>query len=84
MICNETSGTLSVVNSAGRCDWSNMTVKILTIDEVSERTHIPTNSLRWMRQKGTGPRSGKLGRRVVYRESDVDAWIDERFAQDAS
>jgi len=29
----------------------------------------------------TGPKSARLGRRVVYRERDVLAWIDQQFAQ---
>jgi predicted DNA-binding transcriptional regulator AlpA len=61
---------------------SEVRSKILTLLEVSERTRIPPNSLRWMRQNGTGPKSGKLGRRVVYRESDVEAWIDQQFEAD--
>jgi len=28
---------------------------------------------------GKGPKSGKLGRRVMYRESDVVEWIDSQF-----
>jgi predicted DNA-binding transcriptional regulator AlpA len=37
------------------------------------------NTLRFWRHQGTGPRSIKLGRRVVYRECDVVAWIEEQF-----
>jgi len=44
---------------------------------VSERTGIPVNSLRFYRSQGRGgPPSFKLGRRVVYDEAEVEAWID--------
>lgn len=59
--------------------------KLLRIDEVAEMTGIPANTLRfWRSSGGTGPRSAKLGRRVVYRESDVIDWIDSQFDLAAS
>ncbi len=44
---------------------------------VSERTGIPINTLRWYRHTSVGPRSFKLGRRVMYAVEDVEAWIDD-------
>ncbi len=40
------------------------------------------NTLAWLRHKndGSGPKWAKLGRRVIYRKSDVIAWIDAAFA----
>lgn len=53
---------------------------LLRIEEVAEMTGIPLATLRFWRASGhTGPKSAKLGRRVVYREADVLAWIDEQF-----
>jgi predicted DNA-binding transcriptional regulator AlpA len=54
-------------------------MKLLKLPEVSEMTGIPEATLRFWRHQGTGPRSAKLGRRVVYREEDVKAWIDAQF-----
>lgn len=54
--------------------------KLLFIEETSEMTRLSENTLRFMRHQGRGPKSAKLGRRIVYRESDVQAWIDEQFA----
>jgi len=51
---------------------------ILTMPEVAELTRTPIDTLRWWRQRGTGPISFKVGRRVMYDESDVLAWLDER------
>lgn len=38
-------------------------------------------TLRWWRyeNKGRGPRSFKLGRRLVYRKCDVEAWLDAQY-----
>ena len=54
---------------------------ILRIDEVHERTGIPVNTLRYWRHLGTGPRSYRLGRRVVYDAADLDAWLAEQRRQ---
>lgn len=52
---------------------------LLTYPDVSEMTGIPVNTLRAWRQKNRGPTSTRIGRRVVYREEDVRAWIDAQF-----
>lgn len=48
--------------------------------EVAERMRQPIETLRYWRHIGYGPRSFKLGRRVVYAKSDVEAWIDQQRA----
>jgi predicted DNA-binding transcriptional regulator AlpA len=55
--------------------------KLLRLPEVADLTGIPEATLRFWRHEKTGPRSAKLGRRVVYREEDVLAWIDAQFAK---
>lgn len=61
-----------------------MTGKLLTIEEASAVTRLPVSTLRHMRQHGKGPQSGKIGRRVFYREADLDAWVAAQFAQNPS
>ena len=56
--------------------------KLLTTTEVAEMTRLPEATIRWFRHAGKGPRSARLGRRVVYRESDVLAWIENAFAEE--
>ncbi len=58
-----------------------MSSQLMRIEEVSEETGVPVNTLRYWRQrnKGEGPKSARLGRRVAYRRVDVDAWISEQF-----
>ncbi|MBX9243427.1 helix-turn-helix domain-containing protein [Actinotalea ferrariae] len=57
-----------------------MTARLLTLDETSARTRVPVASLRWYRARGEGgPKSFKVGRRVMYREDDVEAWLEEQY-----
>lgn len=56
---------------------------LLTLEEVAQRTRVPASTLRYWRHKGDyGPPSTRIGRRVVYRESDLEAWIAEQFEHD--
>lgn len=60
----------------------NMQVKahrLMTMDEVSEETRIPINTLRFYRHKGEGPKSALIGGRVTYRREDLEKWIDAAF-----
>ncbi len=52
--------------------------ELLTITEAAEVLRTPVATLRYWRHLGTGPRSFRLGRRVVYRRDDLHAWIDSR------
>jgi predicted DNA-binding transcriptional regulator AlpA len=53
--------------------------ELLLLEEVSELTRIPVPSLRFYRHNGTGPKSFRLGNRVVYKRADVEAWIESRY-----
>ena len=54
--------------------------ELLTLDEVSQITRMPVPTLRyWRATKSGGPKSARLGGRVVYRRSDVEQWINEAF-----
>lgn len=63
-----------------------MDAKLLRIEEVAGLTGVPMSTLRFWRLqskpgKPIGPKSAKFGRRIVYREADVKAWVDEQFAK---
>lgn len=56
---------------------------LLVTSEVADLTRLPDATLRWFRHVGRGPASFRLGgRRVVYRRSDVLAWIEEQRAEE--
>lgn len=61
-----------------------MAQKILTLQEVSDRTRIPVPTLRWYRANGDGPKLWKLGGRIVAYERDVEAWMDEQYKTTAT
>lgn len=50
--------------------------KYLTTEEVAELLRMPVESVRYWRHIGKGPRSFKLGRRVLYATEDVEAFVD--------
>jgi predicted DNA-binding transcriptional regulator AlpA len=58
--------------------------ELLVTSEVAEMTRKPQATLRWYRHQGIGPKSGRLGGRVVYRRADVEAWIEEQLAATSS
>ena len=49
---------------------------LLTIAEAAQLLRTPVATLRYWRHRNTGPRSFRLGRRVLYRRDDLHAWID--------
>ena len=49
--------------------------ELLTIGEAAELLRTPVATLRYWRHRNTGPRSFRLGRRVLYRRDDLHAWI---------
>ncbi|SDY51607.1 DNA binding domain-containing protein, excisionase family [Modestobacter sp. DSM 44400] len=55
--------------------------ELLTISEAAELVRAPVATLRYWRHLGTGPRSFRLGRRVLYRRDDLRAWIDTQHDQ---
>ncbi|MCV7423001.1 helix-turn-helix domain-containing protein [Mycobacterium yunnanensis] len=58
-----------------------MNTELLTIEEAAELLRLPVATLRHYRAQGEGgPRSAKIGRRVMYRRADVLEYIDAAFA----
>lgn len=59
-----------------------MAGRLLTLNEVSEKTGISKATLRWLRAQSParGPRMGIVAGRLRAREEDVDAWIDAELA----
>ena len=50
--------------------------RLLTITEAAAIVRAPVATLRYWRHLGTGPRSFRLGRRVLYRHDELLAWIN--------
>jgi len=62
----------------------NTNNELLTTAEVALMTRAPESTVRYWRHLGTGPRSFRLGRRVVYRRHEVEQWLREHEMDDAS
>ncbi len=54
------------------------TTTFLTQNEAAELLRLSPRTLERHRVAGTGPKFTKLGRRVVYRFSELDTWATER------
>lgn len=54
-----------------------MARKILRYPQISERTGLSLDTLRWLRKQGRGPKTWILANRVVSYEDDVDQWLDQ-------
>jgi predicted DNA-binding transcriptional regulator AlpA len=55
-----------------------------TAGEAAEFLGLATSTLAKLRSTGNGPAYCKLGRRVVYRMEDLEAWLESRVARDTS
>jgi predicted DNA-binding transcriptional regulator AlpA len=53
--------------------------KLLTINEVAVKLRRSPGQISYMRYNGTGPKSAKMAGRVMFREEDVEKWIDDQF-----
>lgn len=56
--------------------------RLLYVDEVAELIRRTPSALRYMIHAGTAPKSAKVGGRRMFKQSDVQAWIDEQFEKE--
>ncbi|MEZ0490785.1 helix-turn-helix transcriptional regulator [Kineococcus sp. TBRC 1896] len=56
---------------------------LLTTADVARIARTGESTVRYWRHLGTGPRGFKVGRRVLYRPADVEAWLQAQEAADA-
>jgi predicted DNA-binding transcriptional regulator AlpA len=61
----------------------NLESDILFTEEVAALARKTPATIRWLKATGQGPKCGKLGRRVIYRRADVEAWIASAFEDGA-
>ncbi|MBO2439813.1 helix-turn-helix domain-containing protein [Actinomadura nitritigenes] len=52
-----------------------------TTEEVARRYRTKPSTVRYWRHAGTGPTGVLFGRRVLYRESELQRWEREREAE---
>jgi hypothetical protein len=59
--------------------------KIVTQADLSKMLNDkPLSTLRYWRHIGYGPRSFKLGGRVVYKVEDIEQWLEQAYNDDTA
>ena len=58
--------------------------RLLHIQDFAEVAHTTPATIAYWVHTGYAPRSAKLGRRRVWREEDVRAWLDAKFEDNAA
>jgi excisionase family DNA binding protein len=56
----------------------------LTLPQVAELIQTPAGTLYQWRTKKTGPPSMKVGRRLLYKRTDLEAWLDSLATSSAA
>ena len=56
----------------------------LVTEEVARLMRTTPSTIRYWRHTGYGPKGFRVGRRVLYRASDVAAWLESRAGSEGS
>ena len=57
---------------------------LLTTEEAARYLRLSARTLERYRVTGEGPRFLKIGRRVLYRQSDLDGWLKNKSRRSTS
>lgn len=58
--------------------------RYITTPELADVCRTSPATVRYWRHIGYGPKGRKIGRRVLYEVTEVQAWLDLRTAEDHS
>lgn len=58
--------------------------KWLLLAEVEAEFRVPAATLYAWRQRGVGPPSVRIGRRIMYRRTEIEAWFAEQERAEAA
>lgn len=61
-----------------------MAARLLTTEEVAERFRTSPCTVRYWRHLGTGPHGIRVGRRVLYEETECERWWQAKVTADAT
>ncbi len=50
---------------------------LITTEELAEMLHTSVGVIHYWRSMGKGPTAIKVGRKLLFRPSDVEAWFDQ-------
>lgn len=51
----------------------------LTNEDIAQLVRVPVSTVRYWKHMGEGPRSMKVGRRVLHRREDVEVWLASKY-----
>lgn len=54
--------------------------ELLTSRETAQLLRVPVRTLYVWAKSGSGPVSYRVGKRTLYRRSDVESWLEQRRA----
>ncbi|MFV0433974.1 MAG: helix-turn-helix domain-containing protein [Leucobacter sp.] len=55
-------------------------ISLLTVKETAEMLRKSEAQMRWMIHTGTAPKSALIGGRRMFRQSDIEKYIEEAFS----
>ena len=55
--------------------------KLLFVGEVAAMLRRSPDQLRYMMSQGTAPKHAKIGGRVMFKESDVESYIEDAYRE---
>ena len=55
--------------------------EILTVPELAEYLGVPVRTVRFWRERGSGPPGFRVGKRLYFRADVVAAWLAEQAAE---
>ncbi|OBH00409.1 hypothetical protein A5696_16260 [Mycobacterium sp. E2699] len=53
---------------------------VMTLQEFAEMVNTPVNTVRHWRAIGYGPKTARIGRRVMVRRAEAEEWLAQQFA----
>lgn len=54
-------------------------MELMTLDEVATTLRVPVATVRYWRASGKGPKFIKMGKRLVCRRTDLDAFVEKQY-----
>nr|WP_281067127.1 helix-turn-helix domain-containing protein [Brachybacterium fresconis] len=56
----------------------------MTIPQAGELLGKTARQMEWLIYTGQAPRSAKIGGRRMFRESDIENWVNEQFEKESA
>lgn len=63
---------------------TTMEPEYLRTEEFAEKARTSANTVRYWRRIGYGPSGVRVGRRVLYRTTDVNGWLEQLSAEQSA